>query len=339
MPTAQETSMKTDRTDNTRASAAAHILVAAALAMSCGVALAASTPPTSAAPTSAAQKSAAAKRMYFASTQDAVDALVAALRAGDMKQTAKVLGPGHERILDSGDSAADRAAGQKFVADYDAKHGIVMEGDAKARLTTGATDWPSPIPLVKQAQGWTFDAVAGEREILARRIGRNELDTMQVCLAFVDMQREYSEADRNGDGILEYAARFISSPGKRDGLYWPTKEGEPQSPAGPRLAEADPQQVKSANGSVPYHGYYYRILTAQGKNAPGGARSYYANGKLIGGVALIAYPATYLNSGVKTFMCNMDAVVFEKDFGRDTAAKVKSIKAYDPDASWEKSKQ
>jgi len=212
-----------------------------------------------------------------------------------------------------------------------------LEGDAKAMLVTGPNDWPMPIPLVKKADGWRFNADAGEEEIIARRIGRNELDSMQVCLAFIDMEREYAEEDRNGDGLLEYAGRFFSSPGKRDGLYWPTNEGEPQSPGGPRLAGADPK-LKAQGKPTPYHGYYYRILTAQGKNAPGGAKSYVANGKLIGGIALVAYPASYLSSGVKTFTCNMDGIVYEKDLGPNTGAMAAKIVAFDPDPSWTQSK-
>jgi hypothetical protein len=212
-----------------------------------------------------------------------------------------------------------------------------MEGDAKATLIVGKNDFPMPIPLVRKGDAWAFDSVAGEDEILARRVGRNELDTIEVCLAFIDMQREYAEADRNGDGILEYAQRFVSTPGKHDGLYWPTKAGEPESPGGPRLAAASAQR-KGATGPTPYHGYYYRMLTAQGKNAPGGARDYVANGRLIGGVGLLAYPAKYLNSGVKSFTCNTDGIVYEKDLGPDTAKLAAKIKAYDPDATWSRSK-
>jgi hypothetical protein len=190
-----------------------------------------------------------------------------------------------------------------------------------------------PSPLVKRAGGWTFDTPAGVEELLARRIGRNELDTIQACLAFVDMQREYAEEDRDGDGLLAYTARLVSSPGKRDGLYWPTRAGEAQSPAGPLLAGAEPKS-KTQGGSVPYHGYYYRVLTAQGKNAPGGARSYSVNGKLIGGIALVAYPAKYRNSGVKTFICSMDGIVYERDLGPGTTAAATGISAYDPDPKW-----
>ncbi len=288
-------------------------------------------------PAPAAAKPAKAAQPLFARPEAGFEALVAVLRANDAKQLARLLGPGHERIIDSGDNAADREAWARFVANYDTKHAVQLQGDAKAILSTGSEDWPMPIPLVKQPGGWAFDADAGEEEIVARRIGRNELDTIQVCLAFVDMQREYAEADRNGNGVLEYAARFISAPGKRDGLYWPAKAGEPESPGGPRLAEATAKR-KTQGSPVPYHGYYYRILTAQGKNAPGGARSYLVNGQLIGGIALVAYPASYLNSGVKTFSCSMDGIVYEKDLGTGTAALASKIVAFDPGSGWNRTR-
>lgn len=279
----------------------------------------------------------AAKAVAFASPQAGIDALIDALRAADSRKLAAILGPGHKGIIDSGDSVADRAEWARFVAAYDTRHSLQMDGDAKATLIAGKDDFPMPIPLVRKDGAWSFDSIAGEDEILARRIGRNELDAIEVCLAFIDMQREYAEADRDSDGILQYAQRFLSTPGKHDGLYWPTKAGEPQSPGGPRLAAASAQR-KGVKGRTPYHGYYYRILTAQGRNAPGGATSYLANGKLIGGVALLAYPAKYLNSGVKSFVCNTDGIVYEKDLGPGTATLASKIDAYDPDASWTRSK-
>jgi hypothetical protein len=313
-------------------------IAAAALALASPFPLAAQTanaasPASAAASASAPVKRAAPRQPQFDSPEAGFEALIAALRAENAGQLARLLGPGHQRVVDSGDTEADREAWARFVAAYDAKHAVQLDGDAKATLVTGPDDWPMAIPLVKRGDGWAFDADAGEEELVARRIGRNELDTVQVCLAFIDMQREYAEEDRNGNGLLEYASRLVSSPGKRDGLYWPTEAGEPQSPAGPRLAAADPKW-KSRTQATPYHGYYYRILTAQGKNAPGGARSYVVNGKLIGGIALLAYPARYLSSGVKTFTCNMDGVVYEKDLGPNTAALAAKITAFDPDPSW-----
>ncbi len=235
-----------------------------ALAVASAIAIPSASAQPATATTPAAAKSAAAQPVVFASPQAAVDALVGALRAADAGKLASVLGPGHRQIVDSGDSIADRAEWARFVAAYDTKHSLQADGDARATLIVGKDDWPMPIPLVRKSGGWTFDSVEGEQELLARRIGRNELDAIQVCLAFIDMQREYAEADRDGDGVLQYALRFVSTPGKRDGLYWPTKEGEPPSPGGPKLAEAS-AQYKGKTGPQPYHGYYYRMLTAAGQ--------------------------------------------------------------------------
>jgi Protein of unknown function (DUF2950) len=325
--------------------AAARLALVAALASAAiGASAADAAKPASDAPVAAAKPAAkpapkpAPKRASFATPQAGVDALVAALRGHDEAALQRLLGADSKRLIDSGDSAADRAAWDKFVADYDAKHEIQMQGDSKAVLSAGASDWPMPIPLVKRNGAWQFDTATGIEELIARRIGRNELDAMQVCLAFVDMEREYAELDRNGDGTLEYTSRLISTKGQRDGLYWETQPGEPPSPAGPRLAEADPNEIASRTALTPYHGYYYRVLTKQGKNAPGGARDYRVNGKLIGGFALIAWPASYLSSGVKTFACNMDAIVYERDFGPNTAAAVAKVTAYDPGPGWSKAK-
>jgi len=341
LPTAQEIfKMKLQRLHSVAVSRSA-LAIGAALALSLGgtFASAADAPQTSPTTANAAKakspsKAKAPKLAVFASPQEGFEALVAALRQHDFKALTPLFGPGHERISNSGDSAADLEAADRFVADYGVKHTIQQEGDAKAFLTIGDTDWAMPIPMVKVAGGWSFDADEGEAEVLARRVGRNELDAMQVCLAFIDMQREYAEVDRNGDGTLEYAARLVSTAGKHDGLYWEAKAGEPQSPAGPRLAEADPQPRKAGSAPTPFHGYYYRILTKQGSSAPGGARDYFVRGKLIGGVALLAWPATYMNSGVKTFMCGLDGTVLEKDLGANTAATASKIKAYDPDKGW-----
>jgi hypothetical protein len=195
--------------------------------------------------------------------------------------------------------------------------------------------------VVKKGQSWVFDTEKGRQEILNRRIGENELNTIQTCLAFVDAQREYAIKDRDRNGLLEYAQKFLSDPGKKNGLYWQAKAGEPQSPLGPLAARARSEgyQGKQAGGGpVPYHGYYYRILTAQGKNAPGGAYSYLVKGKMIGGFALVAYPAEYGNSGVMTFIVNHDGKVFQKNLGKNTAATAKGMKEYDPDKSWEEVK-
>ena len=309
------------------------ITAALTLALACSFAVAADAPKS----TAAAAAQPAPKRMYFATPEDGFSALVAALRKPDFKAVDRLLGPGHQRITDSGDSAADREAARNFVVAYEARHAI-QASDTQAVLSIGDTDWPMPIPLVKQAAGWTFDADAGEEELIARRIGRNELDAMQVCLAFIDMQVEYASSDHNGNGLLEYATRLVSTPGKRDGLYWPARAGEPQSPAGPRLAAANLQPTAGKTSPRPYHGYYFRILTAQGEHASGGKRNYIVDGRLIGGVALLAWPASYLASGVKTFQCNLDGVIYERDFGPDTAAAVRKINAFDPGPGWTQAK-
>ena len=313
-------------------------LTAAATATS--AATAASAPSaadkTTSAPPAAAK--AAPKRVYFATPDEGFAALVTALRQPDFKAVDRLLGPGHQRITDSGDSAADREAAQRFVADFDAGHRIELAGDAKALLSVGEADWPMPIPLVKQASGWAFDADAGEEELLARRIGRNELDAMQICLAFVDMQHDYASSDHSGNGLLEYAKRLVSTPGKHDGLYWPAQAGEPPSPAGPRLAAANVQPTAGKSTPKPFHGYYFRILTAQGEHAPGGKRNYIVDGRLIGGVALLAWPASHLSSGVKTFQCSLDGAIYERDLGPDTAARVRKIDAFDPGPGWSRAK-
>jgi hypothetical protein len=310
------------------------------LAMALSLALAGTLASAADAPKSAAPAATKAvpQRVYFATPEQGFEALIAALRKPDFKAVDRLLGPGHQRITDSGDSAADREAAKNFVAQYDARHAIQLQGDTQALLSVGDSDWPMPIPLVKRAQGWAFDADAGEEELIARRIGRNELDAMQVCLAFIDMQLEYASSDHNGNGLLEYAKRVVSTPGKRDGLYWPAKPGEPQSPAGPRLAAADVQPTAGKQSKKPYHGYYFRILTAQGENAPGGQRDYLVDGRLIGGVALLAWPASYLASGVKTFQCNLDGVIYERDLGPDTASLVRKINAFDPGPGWSRAK-
>lgn len=270
----------------------------------------------------------------FATPEAGVEALLQALRSDDRKALARLFGPGGERVVDSGDAEADREARRKFVAAYDAGHQIHLDGDSKAVLGVGSDDWPMPIPLVKRSGGWSFDAKKGANELVARRIGHNELDAIQVCRAFIDMQFDYAAVDRDGDGLLEYSDRLVSAPGKHDGLYWPTQPGEPASPAGPRLAEASPQKLAARTEATPFHGYYFRVLSAQGPHAPGGARDYRVGGQLIGGVALIAWPASYLSSGVKTFLCGLSGVVFERDFGAQTAAKVAKINAYDPGPGW-----
>jgi len=274
----------------------------------------------------------------FGSPDEAVKELVAAVRAHDSKKLLAVLGPDAKRIISSGDAVEDRAAGERFLKAYDEGNKIEPSGEEKAILSVGKDDWPFPIPIVKTGSAWHFDSKQGAEEILNRRIGRNELSVIQAAEAYVDAQREYYQRDPTNDKLLQYAQRFMSTKGKRDGLYFPTKAGEQPSPLGELFVRAQAQGYKLGAGGKPspYHGYYYRILKAQGPDAPGGAYDYVVRGKMIGGFALVAYPATYANSGVMTFIVNHDGVVYQKDLGPNTAAIARKMTRFNPDASWKK---
>jgi hypothetical protein len=273
----------------------------------------------------------------FASPEEAAKGLLDAARSGDKSALLAVLGPQAADIVSSGDEVADKQALDRFVASATEMTRVEKDGTDKATLVFGRDDWPFPIPLVHGAAGWSFDAAAGEEEILARRIGRNELGAIDVCRAFVRAQREYASEDRDGSGLLKYAQRITSTQGKRDGLYWPPVEGEPLSPFGPLVAAAVAEGYrKTSEKPIPYHGYLYRVLTAQGPHAPGGAYDYVINGNMIGGFALIAYPVDYGNSGVMTFIVNQQGIVYQKDLGEDTAATAEKMTRYDPDSSWDK---
>jgi hypothetical protein len=275
---------------------------------------------------------AGAKQKSFATPEAAAAALVAALKAGKVDATAEVLGPGGGAILASGDKTADARGRALFVQLYEEGNKIEKAGDDKAVVSIGKDAWPFPIPMVKDAAGWRFDVEAGREEILNRRIGRNELFTMQAALAYVDAQREYYLANPQKAKLYQYAQKFVSTPGKRDGLYYPTKAGEPQSPLGPRYEAAKQAGYTKESGS--YHGYRYRILKAQGADAKGGAYDYTAKGALIGGHALIAWPASYGNSGVMTFMVSHDGTLYEKDLGPGTEAAAGRITRFNPDKTW-----
>jgi hypothetical protein len=240
--------------------------------------------------------------------------------------------------VQSGDAVSDRAGRERFLKAYGEASKVARQGDAKAILLVGKDEWPLPIPIVKDSAGWRFDTEQGKEEILNRRIGRNELSTIQAVLAYVDAQREYYLRNPQGDKLLHYAQKFASAQGKRDGLYFPTKAGEKPSPLGPLYASAKAEGYTKGEAGMPspYHGYHYRIIRAQGANAPGGAYDYVAQGRMIGGFALVAWPASYGNSGVMTFIVNHDGVVYEKDLGPDTAAAVKKITRFNPDKSWKR---
>jgi hypothetical protein len=282
--------------------------------------------------------SAASEQKAFATSEDAVNAFIKAVKEDNNKELLAIFGADANELIYSGDEVADRQRREAFIKAYDEQHKIEPEGD-KLVLVVGKNDWPFPIPLVKHAEQWVFDTAAGKEEILDRRIGENELYTIQVMLAIVDAQREYAMKDRDGDGLLEYAQKFMSDPGKKNGLYWETKEGEEPSPLGDLIAKAKREGYSKANSPEepqPYHGYFYRILTAQGPNASGGVLDYIVNGKMIGGFAVIAYPADYGNSGVMTFIVNYDDVVYQKDLGEDTEKEAQAMKLFDPDKTWAK---
>jgi hypothetical protein len=279
-----------------------------------------------------------AKQKNFATPEEASSALVGAVKAGDAKALMDILGPGSKDIVQSGDAVADKAARERFVKAYAEANKLEKSAD-KAVVNIGKDSWPFPVPIVKDGAGWRFDAKAGKEEILNRRIGGNELSVMQVAQAYVDAQREYYLLNPQKDKLLHYAQNFNSSQGKRDGLYFPTKAGEKPSPLGSLVADARAEgySAQGASGKrIPYHGYYYRILKSQGPDAPGGAYDYVAQGRMIGGHALIAWPASYGNSGVMTFLVNHDGAVYEKDLGPDTAATAQKIVRFNPDKNWKR---
>jgi len=283
---------------------------------------------------------AAVKQKSFSSAGEAVKALVTAARNNDDKELLAIFGPDAKGLLSSGDAVADRQRREKFLKYFDEKNSLSPEGDSMI-IVIGKNDWPFPIPLVKKAETWLFDTKKGKEEILNRRIGENELSTIQSCLAIVDAQREYAIKDRDSDGLSEYAEKFMSDPGKKNGLYWDTKEGEEPSPLGGLFAKARTEGYSkkgSKDNPVPYHGYYFKILKAQGKHATGGAYNYVIKGNMIGGFAVAAWPAKYGNSGIMTFIVNHDGVVYQKDLGLKTEQAVKRMNLFDPDSNWEKVK-
>jgi hypothetical protein len=273
------------------------------------------------------------KQKTFATPEEAAAALVAATKAHDRKAQLAILGSGAKPLLQSGDAVADKAAGARFVSLYETANKLEKSGDAKAVLAIGKDAWPFPIPIVKSGEAWRFDAAAGKEEILNRRIGQNELNTIQAALAYADAQRDYYLQNPQKDKLLQYAQKFVSTQGKRDGLYYPTKEGEPRSPLGPLFDKRKAAGYKEGDG---YHGYRYKILKAQGPDAKGGAYSYVAQGKMIGGYALVAWPATYGNSGVMTFMISHEGVVYQKNLGPGTSALAEKMTRFNPDKTWTK---
>jgi hypothetical protein len=274
----------------------------------------------------------------FASPEDAVTAFVAALRDNQEADLRSILGTQADRVVNSGDPYADRELHQRFVAMYDEKHTIEQKSPGHAELDVGSDDWPLPIPLVESDGRWTFDTKAGEQIIVDRRIGRNELRAIRTLLASVDAQRDYFDRAKQATGTGVYATRLLSTPGHQDGLYWPVAEGsETESPLGPLIdAARDAGYPGELVGGkpIPYEGYYFRILKAQGPNGDGGAKSYIQSGHMTGGFALIAWPARFESSGIMTFMAGPDGDVYQKDLGPETARIAADMKTFDPDLSW-----
>ena len=268
----------------------------------------------------------------FSYAEEASQALVAAAQSNDERALLEILGPDGRQIVSSGDDTEDANSRANFVQRYQEMHRLVAEPDGTTILYIGAKNWPTPIPLVNQDHSWYFETEAGKREILFRRIGRNELSTIRVCQELVAAEKEYHSERHN-----EYAQTFFSDEGQHNGLYWKAAAGEPQSPIGPLVAAAVAEgYAKRPDGApTPYCGYYYRILTRQGNNVAGGAKSYLVNGKMTAGFAFVAYPAEYKSSGVMTFIVDEHGVVYQKDLGKKTEIFAKALQECNPDSSWQ----
>jgi hypothetical protein len=269
----------------------------------------------------------------FSSPEEASEALVTASQNNDEKAMLEILGPDGKQIVSSGDDTEDAENRANFVHRYQEMHRLVKEPDGTTCLYTGAENWPMPIPLVSKGNAWYFDTEAGKKEILYRRVGRNEMSAIRVCEQLVAAEKEYYSSQHS-----EYAQNIFSDEGQHNGLYWKAADGEPQSPIGPLVASAVAEgYTKGQNvAPTPYRGYYYHILASQGKKAPGGAKPYVANGKMTAGFAFVAYPAEYRSSGVMTFIVDADGVVLQKDLGKKTEVVGKNMKEYNPDSSWQK---
>jgi hypothetical protein len=266
----------------------------------------------------------------FSSPAQASGALFTAAQHNDEQAILDILGPDGRKLVSSGDATEDADDRANFVRRYQEMHRLMKEPDGTTTLYVGARNWPMPIPLVGSGTAWHFDTEAAKKEILYRRVGENELSTIRICQELAAAEKEYHAAQGG-----QYANRFYSDEGRHDGLYWKTTAGQPQSPIGPLVAAAAAEGYERHPGTrTPYHGYYYRILSGQGKNAPGGEKSYLVDGKMSGGFAFLAYPAQYRSSGVMSFLVGADGAVYEKDLGKQTATVAKAMQAYDPDPSW-----
>ncbi len=276
------------------------------------------------------------KQKMFNSPRQAFNALVEATRDNDTTALLAIFGPEGKDIISSGDAVADERARERFVKAVGEAIKFSKLDNKTVLVVIGIDKWPFAVPIVKSGKQWIFSTKEGREEVLNRRIGRNELNTIRICLAYVTAQREYAAKDRNGGGVLQFAQHFLSNRGKKDGLYWDAAPGEEESPMGPVIAHASDEgyPVKKHEKPVPYHGYYFKILKGQGPNASGGEIDYVNNGKMTRGFALVAYPARYGVSGVMTFMVNQRGIVYEKNLGPQTEEIARAITKYDPDETW-----
>ena len=279
-----------------------------------------------------------ARQEAFSSPEEAVKSMVDAMKTGNSRKLLAIFGPAGKELFSSGDDASDKQTREDFVKAYDEKNRLENVGKNRMIIRVGKEDWPWPIPIVKTGKRWRFDTKAGRQEVLARRIGENELAVIQVCLAYVDAQLEYAQNHSSG-GIMEYAQKFMSDPGKTDGLCWDEEQSGKESPLGPLVGNAckvDYTGAPQGRMAQPYHGYYYKILKKQGAHAPGGAYDYVVDGKMAGGFALVAYPARYPSSGIMTFIVNQDGVIYQKDLGKNTEKAAEAITSFDPDQTWKR---
>jgi hypothetical protein len=291
------------------------------------------------------------EQIRFDKPEDALKTLLDATKSKDRPQMRKIFGVDAGELA-SGDETQDQADLEQFAKDLAAAAKLVKEGDDRIILQVGPDNYPFPIPLVRKDGKWYFDTPAGKEELLNRRIGENELKAIAVCRGYVAAQRDYYAEDWNDDGVIEYAQRLASSPGKKDGLYWETGDDEPSSPLGPLVAEAQaegygkatsrptsPPTTQPATQPRPYHGYCYRVLSRQGEHAPGGKFDYVINGHMVAGFALVAWPVDWDSSGVMTFVVNTNGKVYQKDLGEKTADLVKDMTEYNPDSTWTLAKE
>jgi hypothetical protein len=292
-------------------------------------------------PTAAAAFSPSAAQQSFGTPQAAVDALISAIKADDQKELLAIFGPGGERLVVSGDHVADLATGAKFVGEYEQKHALATQPDGSVILSVGNNSWPLPIPLVQSNGKWTFDAAIGAQQIIDRRIGSNELLTIQTLYSCVAAEQDYFERRQQSTGTGSFAKYVFSTPGTHDGLYWDVADGQTPSPLAPLVVQAQSEgylpadtTVPSTSHPAPYQGYFFRILQGQGPDAAEGAKHYIVDGKMTGGFAFVAWPAVYGSTGIMTFIINQDGTAFQQDLGPDTAARAAQITRFNPDFSW-----